>query len=236
MATANDLISRALRKVGILASGETSEGSDADETLEILNDILEQWSLEDLMVYYPTLISHALTAGVSSYTIGATGVIATTRPIEILNPAYLRTADGLDIPIEVVSFETYQAQIQKATTGTYPSVLAYQPAYPDGVIYLWQSPAAGLTLRMVANVQFAALADLSTDIALPIGYAKAIVDALSYELCLKYGRTEMLEDIRQSALVSKMNIKRKNAKKTAMRLDSAFLIRNNSTYNPYSDT
>ena len=235
MSTANDLISNSLRKVGVLASGETAEGEDADETLEIMNDILEQWSLEDLMVYYSTILTIPLTAGVNSYTVGPTGVLVATRPIELFG-AVIRTADLLDIPIDIIAFENYQTIIQKATAGTYPTILTYQPTFPNGVIYLWQSPSSGLSLLLNVAAQFIAVADLSTDIAFPPGYKKALQDAITVELCIKYGRSEMLDSIKESANNSKMLIKRKNAKRTTMTLRAEFLPGNSGVYNPYSDT
>lgn len=235
MATANDLISNSLRKAGILSSGETAEGEDADETLEIMNDILEQWSLEDLMVYYSTILTVPLIAGTNSYSIGPTGDLVATRPIELL-AAWIRTADNLDIPIDYIAFENYQYVIQKATAGTYPNIIAYQPTYPNGVVYLWQSPAAGLSLRINVASQFIAVADLDTEITFPPGYKKAIQDAITVELCIKYGRSEMLDSVKEAALYSKMLIKRKNSKRVTMRLRKEFLPGNNGVYNPYSDT
>ena len=234
MPTANELISSSLRKLDIIASGETAAGSEADETLEMMNDILEQWSLEDLMVYYSTVISIPLTAGVNSYTLGPTGAFVTTRPIELLG-AMIRTTDLLDIPIEIIAYENYQVVIQKATSGSYPSLIAYQPTYPDGTIFLWQSPSSGLTLRLNVNAQFIAVADLATEVALPIGYKKALQDAISVELAIKYGKSEMLDTLKELARISKMNVKRKNTKRTTMSLRSEFLPGNSGVYNPYSD-
>lgn len=235
MSIAHDMVSSALRKVGVLASGETAQGEEADETLEIMNDILEQWSLEDLMIYCSTVLTLPLTAGINNYTVGPTGDLVAVRPIEILQ-ANLRTADLLDLPISILDFENYQGILQKATDGTLPQYLAYQPTAPDGTLYLWQSPSSGLSVRMTVAYQFLQVADLSTDVVLPIGYKKAIQDALTVELCIKNGRTAMLAEVKESAAISKMNIKRKNAKKTTMRLMAEFLPGNNGIYNPYSDT
>lgn len=232
---ASDLIARALRKAGILASGQTADANDALEALDTANDIIDQWALEDLMLTNSDIISFALVSGTIQYTIGATGTIVAARPIEILN-AWIRTADNLDIPMEVVAYETYQNTIQKENTQTtYPSLLAYQPSMPLGYIYLWQTPASGLTLRLLVNTYLEAIADLATSLTLAPGVSKALIDTLAYTLCVEYGRDEMLEALRQEALMSKMNVKRKNTKKTSMRLDSSLLLGTRRPYNPYSD-
>ncbi len=235
MATASDLISKALRDVGLLASGETADANDAQETLDMLNDLLDSWCLEDLMLYYSTVLTIPLVAGTISYTIGATGDLVAVRPIEILR-AMLRTTDNLDIPIDTCSFENYQDIIQKVTTGTYPTVLAYQPTYPNGTVYLWQAPAAGLTLRLIVNSQLVQIADLDTVIDLPPGYRKCINDNLVVPLAIKAGKKDLLEDLKEQARISKMLLKRKNTKLTTMTLRAEFLPGNNGVYNPYSDT
>jgi len=46
MATARDVITRSLRKLKILASGETPEAQEADDCLEALNQMLAEWEID----------------------------------------------------------------------------------------------------------------------------------------------------------------------------------------------
>lgn len=237
MPTASDLISKALRKVGVLSTGQTADSNDALEALSTLNDILEQWNLEDLMLLTSNAGVYALTANVNSYTIGATGAFVDIAPIEVLS-AYLRIPGNLDVPLDVISYGDYLRVVQKTTTGTYPSVVSLQNTIPNGTLYLWPTPSAGLSLVLEANVQITQLADLSTTLVLSNGYQKAMVDCLAYELCIEYGRTDMIEEIKDSARISKMNVKRKNAPKDTMSFDSALLSANSGrryTYNIFTD-
>lgn len=237
MPTVNYFVTKALRKCGALAQGQTADGNDALDCLDYLNDMLDQWTTEDLLLYYSFIISHALVAGTESYTIGPTGAaITATRPLEILG-AGIRDSSSIDTPIRVVSFDDYEKILQKETQGTYPSSLAYQPTFPNGTIYVWQSPSAGLTLRMQVNAQFAALTagDLAQEINLPPGYNKCIIDCLTKEIAPEWGRSELIDQINEDAKISKMLVKRKNTKKNTLSLDPAFLLRSAATYNPYSD-
>lgn len=70
-----DLISQALRTIGALESGEPPDAATAQDGLVFLNQMLDQWSNEHLMVYYTTEIIHQLTSNVFQYTIGPTGSI-----------------------------------------------------------------------------------------------------------------------------------------------------------------
>jgi hypothetical protein len=70
-----DIISRALKDIGALEAGETPTPEAAADAFDMLNDLLDQWSNEDMMVFYKTEIVFPITPGQSQYTIGPTGQI-----------------------------------------------------------------------------------------------------------------------------------------------------------------
>ena len=51
-----DIISRALKDIGALEAGETPTSDAATDALDMLNDLIDQWSNEDMMVYNTTEI------------------------------------------------------------------------------------------------------------------------------------------------------------------------------------
>ena len=75
MATPLDIISRALKDIGALEAGETPTPEAAQDAFEMLNDMLDQWSNEDMMVYYKSEIVFPIVAGQTQYTIGPGGNI-----------------------------------------------------------------------------------------------------------------------------------------------------------------
>ena len=232
----NDLISRALRLVGALSAGETANANDSLDALDDVNDMLDQWSLEDLMIYYDKVTTLPLVAGQIQYSIGPTGTdLATVRPIEILSANY-RDSQNLDCGVAVVSMEDYQMIVQKTTPNTIPNTIAYQPTNPDGTLFVWPPPQAGYSLRLLTNNLFSRVADLSDDVPLPIGYNECFLYGLAERLCIQYGREEMLAVISERSRIAKMNVKRKNTKKTTMTIDPSFLPRRSGAYNIYSDT
>lgn len=70
MAQAIDIITRAMKDIGAIASGEKPTPEEAQDALEMLNDMVDQWSNENLMVYNVTEIIFPLIAGQVQYTIG----------------------------------------------------------------------------------------------------------------------------------------------------------------------
>jgi hypothetical protein len=75
MAQPIDIISRAMKDIGALASGETPTPEEAQDAFDMLNDMLDQWSNEDMMTYYKTEIVFPITPGQTQYTIGPGGQV-----------------------------------------------------------------------------------------------------------------------------------------------------------------
>ena len=75
MAQPIDIISRSLKDIGALEAGEVPTADAAQDAFDMLNDMLDQWSNEDMMVFYKTEIVFPITAGQTQYTIGPGGQI-----------------------------------------------------------------------------------------------------------------------------------------------------------------
>jgi hypothetical protein len=70
MATALDIIKSALRKINSYQSGETIATPDENDCLEALNDLLDSWSTDQLMVYGSNEYVLHWQSGRRQYTVG----------------------------------------------------------------------------------------------------------------------------------------------------------------------
>jgi len=70
-----DIISRALKDIGALEAGETPTPEATADAFDMLNDLVDQWSNEDMMVFYKNEIVFPITSGQTQYTIGPGGQI-----------------------------------------------------------------------------------------------------------------------------------------------------------------
>lgn len=70
MAKAIDIISRALKDIGALESGETPTPDAAQDAFDMLNDLIDQLSNENMMVFNVTEIIFPVISGQVQYTIG----------------------------------------------------------------------------------------------------------------------------------------------------------------------
>lgn len=70
-----DIITRAMKDIGAIASGETPTPDEAQDAFDMLNDLLDQLSNESMMTFYKTEIIFPVTPGQTQYTIGPGGQI-----------------------------------------------------------------------------------------------------------------------------------------------------------------
>lgn len=76
MTTPLDIISRAMKDIGALAAGENPTAAEAQDGLDMLNDMLAQWSNENMMVFYRTEIVFSCVQNQTQYTIGPAGNVS----------------------------------------------------------------------------------------------------------------------------------------------------------------
>jgi len=70
MTTPIEIISRALKDIGALEAGEVPTPDAAQDAFDMLNDLIDQWSNEGMMIYNATEIVFPLISGQTQYTIG----------------------------------------------------------------------------------------------------------------------------------------------------------------------
>lgn len=68
--TGLDIITGAMRSIGVLEAGETPNAQDAADALQVLNDMMESWSLDHLIIYASVENLLSFTAGQYQYTVG----------------------------------------------------------------------------------------------------------------------------------------------------------------------
>jgi NADH:ubiquinone oxidoreductase subunit B-like Fe-S oxidoreductase len=87
-----EIISSALKDIGALAAGETPTPEAAQDAFIMLNRMIDQWSNEQMMIFYKTEIIFTLTPGQTQYTIGPGGQIGAVFTGSITNNILTVTA------------------------------------------------------------------------------------------------------------------------------------------------
>ena len=73
-----DIITRAMKDIGAVAAGEVPTADEAQDGLDMLNDLIAQWSNENMMVFYRSEIIFMTTQNQVQYTIGPSGQMGAT--------------------------------------------------------------------------------------------------------------------------------------------------------------
>jgi len=175
MATAQNLIYRAYRKIGLKSPTDDED----DEALESVNDMISLWGT-DFLVPYRVRESFTLTIGTRNYTFGSGGAFDTVRPMK-LDTITLRNSDDYDWPITLMSPGEWQDIYYKNNSGR-PTRAYYKPEYPLGILRLNKKPDEAYTLLFCSWKNFTEFAALSTTVALPNEYKDAVVYNLAVRL------------------------------------------------------
>jgi len=95
MTTPLDIISRALKDIGALAAGETPTADESQDALDMLNDMVAQWSNENMMVFYKTEIIFQTVQNTVQYTLGPGGSVGATFTGSISGTTLTVPTDGV---------------------------------------------------------------------------------------------------------------------------------------------
>jgi len=208
MTTALDIIKRSLRLATVLGSGETLSAEDSQDGLTALNSMVESISNGRLLIHTLTLDSFALTSGDGEYSIGATGDIASTRPINVDESSYILKGT-ISYPLRLIDASDYNAIGDKAADGDIPEYLWYRASYPNATLTFYPVPGAGCTLKLWSWKALSTFADLTTTVSLPPGYEEMLAFNLAANIGPEYGVDVPMWVIKQAS-VTKKRIKRTN--------------------------
>lgn len=234
MATALTIITRAMRLAKVIGKGETLDPDESADGLTALNAMLDSWSIERLFVYSIRDESFSWASAAASRTVGAAGDFATDRPSRVDGSSYFSTG-GFDYPIELISGDAYSALQVKTINNAFPRYLFVDYTSSALVtIYAYEVPSATLTFHLRTWRLLQSFAALTTSLALPAGYQRAIEFSLAEEFGPEFGK-DIPKKVEQIAAKARANIKRINAPSPVMALEVAYMNSGNRGGNVYAD-
>lgn len=228
MAQILEVITNAHIDIGALSVGETLDPASAAFALTTINDMLDQWSNQNMMVFNIQEIIFALTAGKYVYTLGTGGEINTTRPLRI-DSAFVRVAT-LDYPVSILDINQYQLIGLKTLNGPWPRALYYNSGVPLGTATFWPNPSSG-EMHMFAEQLLTSFATINDTINMPQGYKMAMRWNLAELLMPSFGKTDQIQIamVRQNAAHGRALIKRTNMQPPQVaRFDNSILQSNSN--------
>ncbi len=230
--TGLDLINSSLRLIGVLASGETVSNDEANDALASLNQMLDTWSTQNLLIPAKISESLALVVNQQTYQMG-TGApdFNTARPqkIENINWQQVSGSTTLEIPIEILNQDQWAAISIKTITSNLPTRMWPQYLYPYVKLNFWPIPSVAGNVIVWSWKPLSSIATLTTSLSVPPGYLRALRYNLGIELAPEYGR-QLDPVVIENAVESKASIKRMNSPITLLGIDPGVLPKK-STWN-----
>ena len=224
MAEVRDIVTAALRELGVKAAGEVVTADEADSGLEELNRLVDQWAGERLLIYRVTRTTWTISA-TQNYTVGTGGTVNVVRPVYLDHVNLIDTSTDPDqeTPLTPLTDDGWAAITQKAATSTQPTNWYYNPTFPLGTLSLWPIPSsATLQGALYAPQQTSEFTSLDEVISLPPGYRRMLVKNLARDLAPSYGRP-VHPELKEEAIESKATVKRNNYRPSDLSFDAAVL-------------
>lgn len=223
MTTAIELIEGSLRLLGQLAEGEVASAETAQDALFAMNQMIESWTTERLMIFSTQDQTVTWPANTISRTLGPSGNFIGLRPVQVDDSTYFRDpASGLSFGIKIINQQQYDGIALKTVTSSYPQVLWLNMTYPDIEMYVYPVPTKALEWHIISAEELTQPATLATTLAFPPGYQRAFRYNLACEMAPEFG-VEPTPTVARIAMASKRNLKRINASDGVMSMPFAIL-------------
>ena len=233
MTTAGDQINAALRLLGVLAEGETTSPSVSQDSLAAMNQMIDSWNTERLMVYSTIDQIFTWPAGFIERTLGPTGNFAGQRPVLLDDSTYYRDpGTNVSFGIKFINQQQYNGIAVKTVTSTYPQVIFVNMTHPNITMNVYPRPTRDLEWHFVSVQELVQPATLATAIYMPPGYLRAFKYNLACEIAPEFG-VEPSPTVSRLAMTSKRNLKRINNPDDIMSMPYS-LIATRQRFNVYA--
>ena len=231
--TAGDQINRALRLLGVLAEGETPSAAASQDALMALNQMLDSWNTERLMIYNTIDQVFTWPAGEITRHLGPTGEFVGLRPVLLDDSTYYRDpGTNVSFGIKFINQQQYDGIAVKTVTSTYPQVMWINMEFPNISMSVYPKPTRDLEWHFISVQELAQPAELSTVLYFPPGYLRAFTYNLAMEIAPEFG-VEPSPQVSRIAMTSKRDLKRINNPDDVMSMPYS-LIATRQRFNIYA--
>lgn len=185
--TGSQIISAALKKIGVVGEGESASSTQVTEALPMLNGLISEFQSQGMFLWKRFEREISFVAGQEQYVFGEGQAINTPYPLKV-SQAIVSYDGGSQVDLEIIAHYNFNL-LTKNTSGT-PVKGSYQPKNDVGIFYVWPTPdtacAANNTLILTYQEPFDIFVDGSEDIDFPREWVNPLVYSLASMLADDY--------------------------------------------------
>jgi hypothetical protein len=181
--TRNQIIESALRKLGVLAEGQTPSTQNYSDGMMALNTVISQLRAVGMPLWARS--EYTFTPTTDTYTIGVGLTLDTPFPVKLLQA--FRTETNAKIPMELTSREDFNT-LPTTSTGS-PIKINYQPFVNYGSISFWPTPTSSntSTVTLVYQRPYQYFTTSTETMDFPEEWYNAIIYNLAVRLAPEWG-------------------------------------------------
>jgi len=201
--TRDEIITLALRKLGVLEIGSSPDAATISNASMSLNLLIKQFSTDGLKLWKISELIIPVTNNQTSYILGGASstlmydslsptVAITDKPLKAIQGFYrnLQNSPPIDVPVMLISKQEYNILGSKSSTGV-ANTLFYDPRKLNGILYVYLTPndysQANLQLHLIAQMP---LDDLNSALDVPDfpnEWMNCLVWNLADQMSMEYG-------------------------------------------------
>lgn len=179
-----------MRITNALASGETPTAAEAQDGLTILNQMVDSWQAQRLMIFnVQRVVLPSLTIGQQSYTLGPGGYFDMPRPAKIERYGIIslnNPSQPLELPLngdgQNLTLDGWASIPTKNVQSALPLYVWDDGGFPLRTLNFWCIPSANVQATIYPWIALNSFPDLVTDITFSPGYSEAVQYNLAIRL------------------------------------------------------
>ena len=183
----DQIISAALRKLGVLSGGSSPETYQITDATQALNALVKSLQTDGMPLWAIKSFTFTTVQGDPDYPIGPGQLYDAAKPMKVLQAWRNQSSNYSNVPMNIYTNYNYDLLPLTISSGT-PVNLYYQPMREYGMINLWPKPsdsATQITIRYQAP--FEDLTSATDDLDFPSEWSEAVIYLLASRLAPEYG-------------------------------------------------
>ena len=216
-----DLISASLRLINVLGVGDALDADTASNALYALNDMVDGWNIEPLMIYTISSTTFNLVAGKRDYAMGPTAVapdFTAPRPVRIQAAGLL--ISGVEYPLDIIGDDEWERIGLKNLGSSIPKALYSRGDWPNTTLSVWPVPSSSYQIVIYSYQNIPGFTNINATVSLPPGYSEALRYNLAVRLAVEL-QVPINSAISEMANSTKAKVKRSNVVSPLLSCDPA---------------
>lgn len=190
----DQVITAALRKLGVLASGVSPTTSQVNDASDALNALVKAFQADGMPLWKVASQTFSTVQGTSSYTVGPSQTIDCPKPLKIIQALYTPSG-GVNMPMNIYTRYDFNNLPQGTTYQGTPINFYYQPLRTTGTITLWPTPSDSTsTITFHYQSMYEDMDAAANDFDFPSEWIQPLIYNLAWSLAPEFGLPKLERD------------------------------------------